>query len=169
MRVIYFRQTKRKENSEITQKFEEILKTYSPEELFSKGKELAEESHYAQASIIFKKLMSCKDMSEIARTYLCIVNIGVYNRYKQETEFSLKEIGEYFGQLDEVINLSIIEGMKRSISLHTQGVISKNEMLGIEKLIDRVIIENTNPLGRKGFEKEYCRFKDYNLGVFLQK
>jgi len=143
--------------------------TYSPEELLSNGRRFTEEGDYSQAIIAFEELSKRRDskLKELSELYdNLLIFSAMYGEIRGIQEKITSEI------IDRVLERRSIETMFsemiNSVSLHQEGKISGEDLMIIEKVIDRFPFSKVTITGREEFNKIYGRFKEYALKVFLE-
>jgi hypothetical protein len=146
--------------TELDKKIEERMKSYSPEELLSIGREQVTDSYpnYMQAAFIFDELSKNSNggIREISRLYKHLIT-------------SLSYPGTQNPKIADFIVRRLINCMSESTRMHFEKDISKEDLFAIDTLVDRIVSENILIPNREEFEKIYCRFKEYTLDVFLGK
>ena len=151
--------------------FQEIVKTYSPESLLFKGKELAENLEYLKAAVVFKELQTRDNLRELASLYRSVSEVGIYNQFKKQMA-SLKEFNGVEIPHDNIKQFAsnlMLKCMLDSMGDHASKEIPKEELFNLEKLIDRILLRETEMKENKEFEDMYKIFKDYTTGVFLNE
>lgn len=148
----------------------EIAKTYSAEELLLEGRRLIEKDYHA-ALVMFRELSEYEDKRELAKLYLFVLNSIVHNQFKEKSKsiFGMgNEIPKGIEGLIDNSNIdSIIIGMRNSRKMHQEGELSKEDLLTIEKLVDKFPFKKTIIQDKDELEKSYYRFKEYCLEVFV--
>jgi len=178
MRLAYIRPVNFGENPNEITELKGKIKYYSPEELLSKGKEFAENSEYFKADIVFEELRDRKGQENTADLYLFVVSAGLGIEAKAgvrlltpQDRYDLKiAIDQNRRALDELKKFSIesvISCMVNSTMAYAEGKLPKQEVLCLEKLVDKVIVQNPDISRGEEFNKLYCRFKEYCLEVFV--
>jgi hypothetical protein len=147
---------------------EEVVKTYSPDELLSRGKEFAKGSEYLKATIVFKELQNRGGFVEIADLYRSVIDVGVYHESRGKLDLLLANPHKFSDDELRASSIRLIsKSMFNSMGDHAAKEISKEELLNLEKLIDSVLAESPEIKGGKEFEDLYLMFKEYCIDVSI--
>ncbi len=153
-------------NEELTNLHERI-KYYSPEELFMRGKDYLNDGCYVEANIVFERLSKIRGkMREVAGLYNHLLSTFI----QSSSALFCQIIGDKPPiEFEEEIIEEVISCMVESNMMHAEGNLSKEDLFGIEKLVDEIPYKKLRFSGKEEFEKLYCRFKEYALNVYLRE
>jgi hypothetical protein len=143
------------------EKFEEQLKCMNPSRLSEIGRELINEGNYPKAELVYNRLSTYE--KERASLYLDLLKLNkiIYlTKSPQFNQFSQKipdlEFKVKCGSADKVL-----ECMISSAQMHSEGNLSKEDILTIERLIDKTPFSEITIQNRKEFNQLYAKFKEY--------
>ena len=149
---------------------QEIIKSYSEEELLLTGRELLEED-YIKSATVFRELSKYKDKKDLAELYLSVLSPIIYNQFKEECNFIMSMELEIPKEAERDLSNSSIEsiitGMVTAANMHSEGKLSQEDLFTIEKIVDQFPFRTITIPGREEFERLYGRFKEYSLKVFV--
>ena len=149
---------------------QELIKTYSEEELLLTGKELLEED-YVKAATVFRELFKYKDKKDLAELYLFVLSPIIYDQFKEKCNLIMNMGLEIPKEAERDLNNSSIEsiitGMITATNMYSEGKLAREDLFTIEKIIDQFPFRTTTISGRNEFEKLYGMFKEYTLKVFI--
>jgi hypothetical protein len=136
-------------------KIEELMQWYSTEGLFLMGKDYIKDGNYFEANLVFEKLSKMKgDLRGISELYSGILS-------------ALMTPTDKITSFKDMIASDLIYWMDNSIWAYSEGNLSKEDLFGIEKIIDQFPYKKLKLDGNRKFEKSYCEFKEHILKVFL--
>jgi hypothetical protein len=87
---------------------------------------------------------------------------------KSKLEKEIIKPENIFDKLKDMSINSMVSAMINAVELYQDEIIQADDLFTVERLIDRYPFNNTPIKNREEFEKIYCRFKEYNLRLFLE-
>lgn len=156
-----------------TKKLEEKIKGYSPETLYSLGKNSLNDLRYVEAEMIFDELKKRpSEFKSTAGLYGDITSVLITS----ELERKLNQLNKNFSNAREEIfdnyaSERIVEQtiicMNNSLVRYVNKTISKADFLEAESLIDKIPFKEMEIPHREKFNESYCAFKECAVKIFL--
>lgn len=141
----------------------ELLNDFPDSEILSLGKNYAKKGDYEKAITIFKKgSKNCGTLGKICGIYTTIT-LGVLVNPKIEHNEYVK-IPDCF--LKKVMH-NVFWSLLRLKEIYDQGELSKEDLLDLESLVDKININNTN-LSKEN-KSPYNKFKEYLARFYSDK
>jgi hypothetical protein len=151
---------------EINDAYERLNSITSSKRLLAIGKEYAKERRYEDASLFFNKAsFDLGILGEIANRYEFIVN-SIEGYSSPDRDLTL---GKLFGERrDNMVIERLIHHMRKSIDMHFQRELPKEDLLEIETLINRLPLNEIKSPKKDEFREVYNAFEIYCAEVLAQ-
>jgi hypothetical protein len=137
-----------------------------PERFLEIGKEYAREKRYDEAIEFFSKASLYQNtIGEISHMYDWIVR-SVAACSNPDRGLTLgKLLGE---RRDESVIERLTHYMEKAIDMHFQGKLPKEDLLEMEKLINKIPFSEMKASEKTEFQEAYNAFKTYCIEVYAQ-
>jgi hypothetical protein len=165
MRISYLEGLERREIIDEKERLVRLFRTYSDEELLSRGERFVEEEDYLGVGIAFKELLSRNTkLREIAQLYISVTQPEILiSAGKMAPHFDANK----FIEESNLILDSMMGGMINAMEMHEDGILPDRDLSEIEKIVDKF------PFGKiktkTNFDRTYFEFKEYVNNVYLEK
>jgi hypothetical protein len=152
--------------------FETSVKCMDSKHLLEVGRELVQEGDYARAEIAFNQLYKTAQLREASKIYLDLLILKktiLLTKSSLFGKFSQKKIPDLEFMVKCEPADQVLECMISSTQMYSEGKISREDLLTIERIIDETPFSEITIPNRQEFNKLYGRFKEYAYQVFSRE
>jgi hypothetical protein len=150
---------------EEVKEFEGLIDSYPDSEILDLGKKYLKTEDYERAIIVFSRsLKNSHSSKNISRLYGTLVSSILANSPPFSKLLQERLLIRQGNIVDKVVGCMI-----ESTQMYSEGELSKEDLLNVKMLVDKVPFRKMTIPNRAEFEMLYNKFKSYTLDVYLSK